>query len=181
MEHRITELAAKGLGKAKAFKADIQGFRGIFKTLTEEHGQAAVLLKRVVNTPDPKVRLDLWPKLRFQLLAHEHAEVNVLYPVLREEPKTRALAEEHDAQARDLEAVIGRLDRCSVHDPEWHAIAATLQQLVERHVSEEEGKFFPQAQAALGAQRAMELNDFYFQGKPEAETAPAKHDADASS
>lgn len=174
MEHRISEVAAKGADTIEAVKSDLKGFEGIFRSLTEEHGQARELLKRVVSTRDPNVRAELWPQLRFELLAHEHGEVNVLYPVLRKDPATRELAEDHDAQARDLETVILRLDECSVTDPAWHSFAATLQQLVERHVTEEESKFFPAAQAALGYERARELGESYRQQKPEAETAPAR-------
>ncbi|MEZ4233951.1 MAG: hemerythrin domain-containing protein [Polyangiaceae bacterium] len=166
MEHRITEIAAKGAEKIKAVKSDLKGFEGIFKTLTEEHGLAHTLLRRVSTTVDPQVRADIWPKLRTALMAHEEGEMTILYRALRQRAETRALAEDHDALVQDLDTLIERIDGCAYQDPEWQTFAATLLQLLEHHIQQEESTFFPRAQAALGNERAEELNELYCRQKP---------------
>ncbi|MCA9646274.1 MAG: hemerythrin domain-containing protein [Polyangiaceae bacterium] len=172
MEHRIAEIASKGAQKVKAVKSDLKGFKGIFKTLTEEHGEAHSLLKHVANTHDPKVRAEIWPKLRSTLHAHEEGEMTLLYPLLRQQPETRALADDHDALVNDLDTVIERLDVCSYEDAEWQTFAATLLQLLEHHIRQEETKLFPEAQAALGYERAEALDSAY---RFQRQASPTRH------
>lgn len=171
MGNQLTDLAAKGMEKAKGVKATFKGFEGIFKRLTEEHGEAGALLKRVAKSDDPEVRADIWPKLRHALLAHEHGEMNILYPELRNHELTRELASEHDEEARAMESLIERIDDCAYDSDEWKTMAQQLLEMVAHHVEEEEGTYFPQAQEVLGEARASALKDAYCQAKPDGETS----------
>ncbi|MEZ4233956.1 MAG: hemerythrin domain-containing protein [Polyangiaceae bacterium] len=148
-------------------RADVGRFTGIFETLMKEHREAVELLERVARSGDPKERERLWPRLRNALLAHEHTEVDVLYPLLRKHVETREIAQRHDAEARDLEMLIERLDNRAFDHDEWQASAATLLQLLDHHVREEETEFFPRAKALLGPERVAELNDAYRKQKAE--------------
>src|SRR5262245_11583156 len=101
---KMDDMISKGVGKAKGVKARMQGLKGIFKTLAEEHGEVSVLLKRASTTSDPEVRKELFPKIRKALLAHEQGEVHVLYTTLRQYDETRGLADHHDEEATELES-----------------------------------------------------------------------------
>ncbi|MEZ4375944.1 MAG: hemerythrin domain-containing protein [Polyangiaceae bacterium] len=113
----------------------------------------------------PQLRAELWPQVRHALLAHDQGEVRVLCPDLHEFAATRALAQRHDVEARDLESMIRLLAGRDYDDSEWLASALTLRQLVLRHVQEEESELFPRAQAVLGAARAEELKEDYLRHK----------------
>lgn len=141
---------------------------GIFNVLTQEHSNAIALLERLADTTDPKQRAELWPKLRSELLAHEHVEVDVLYSALLTLAETREVALGHEAEARDLEMMIERLSERAYDHPEWQASAATLLQLFLQHVNEEEATCFPLAEALLGPQRASELGSTYRAQKAQA-------------
>jgi hemerythrin HHE cation binding domain-containing protein len=131
-------------------------FVGVFKTLAEQHREAAALLKLV--HVDPGQRAALWPTVRQALISHEHSEVRELYPVLRQDRQTRALADRHDREARDLDAIIGRLDRMPIQSELWSTLFDQLAQTVLAHVAEEEAEIFPAAQQALGQARAQQLD-----------------------
>lgn len=155
MPNRMDSMIAKGTGAAKAVEARLRGLVGVFKTLAEEHGEAGALLKRVKN--NPAKRADLWPKIRQELVSHEKGELREVYPVLRANPETSALAERHDAEAGQLSALIERIHAADMASDEWGQLFDQLISLVEQHVAEEEHDIFPKAQEAIGADRAREL------------------------
>lgn len=130
---------------------------GVFSTLAEQHTQVAAMLAQLQQ--DPSTRALQWPAVRRELVSHEHSEVRELYPVLRQYEATRALAEHHDEEARELDALIARLDTLDVRSDTWGEVLDTLVSTVLHHAKqEEEQKIFPAAQAAIGEARAIELD-----------------------
>src|SRR5512138_490848 len=95
--NRMDSMLSRGLGTFKAVKARLSGLVGIFKTLSEQHGEVTALLERA-KLSDERFT-ELWPEIRRELLSHERAEVRELYPVLRLHAQTVALADHHDAEA----------------------------------------------------------------------------------
>jgi Hemerythrin HHE cation binding domain len=150
MPVHIGNVAAKAMGKAKVLKGAIEGLSGIFTTLMEEHGQISVLLMRVRASSDPHVWRALFPTIREELLAHEHCELAVLYPVFRTHEATALFALQHEREESELEALIESLTELEVEDPRWHGIFHELALRVHKHVAEEENEFFPVARMAFG-------------------------------
>ena len=132
MASRTDQLLSQGMGKAKAMKAALKGLSGVFRTLSEQHGQASALLRRLKGNSDR--RADLWPTVRTELLAHERAEMEVVYRELHYDPRTRLMAEHHDEEAV---------------------------QTVQHHVAEEEGEIFPKAQDVIGRDRTLAMDITY--------------------
>jgi hemerythrin superfamily protein len=151
------------MGAVKAVKATLKGFTGVFKTLTEQHGQVAGLLTRV--TKDPAKRADLWPKIRIELLSHERAELDVVYPELANYDATRTMAQRHQREADELEATIQAVDNAPYDSDVWGTRFEHMVGLVKQHVAEEEGEIFPAAQKVVGAQRARELDEDFLAAK----------------
>ncbi len=89
--------ASEAMGAVKVVKAAFKGLKGVFATAMKQHGQATAILKRIHGSSDVEVRRALWPKLRGELVSHEHAEMKVIYPELRNHAETRDLADRHDA------------------------------------------------------------------------------------
>ncbi len=141
----------------KDVKATVKGMSGVFKHLMEEHGKVGALLKRVSMSSDEKVRAQLFPTIRSELLGHETAELKVVYPALAEYPEMSQIAEEHARQAGELRRCIDELDRLSFSDAGWGPMFDRLANMVEDHVSKEEGDYFPKAQKVIGDERAKAL------------------------
>jgi hemerythrin superfamily protein len=148
----LDEIASKTMGAAKVVKATFKGFTGVFRKLTQEHGEVSALLIHVDKSDDPAVRAELFPKIRKELLAHEKAELAVVYPAFAQYSETRMIAEKHRQEAGELEKMIERLSAMPVQDNAWASTFDALLDLVKRHVDEEESEFFPAGERMLGAE-----------------------------
>ncbi len=173
MPNRMEEMAAKGMGAMKEVKATLKGLSGVFKTLCEQHGEVSALLMRTSTTSDGPKRAELWQKIRAELLSHERGELEAVYPVLRNYPETRALAQEHDRDASELERIIRKLDGMDPSSPAWTATFDDLKRTVQQHVAEEEGEIFPKAQDILGHEAAAQLEKTFLAAKKRASEYPS--------
>lgn len=136
------------------------GLVGIFDTLAAQHAEVSNLFGQLRTKPASRAML--WPQIRRALVSHEHGEIRELYPVLRQFPQTRALADHHDEEARNLDALIARLDAEDIRTDAWLALFEQLVTTVLHHAKdEEEAKIFPLAQQVLGEARAIELDAKY--------------------
>jgi hemerythrin superfamily protein len=163
MPNRMDSIVSQGMGKVKAVKARLHGLAGVFKTLTEQHGEVTALLERA-KASDEKFT-QLWPTIRRELLSHEKGEVREVYSVLRRDPETQALADQHDDEARDLEQLIEHIDTLEVGSPEQRAMFQQLIDLVTEHANEEESEIFPKAQEVLGKDQAEALDERFLATK----------------
>jgi hemerythrin superfamily protein len=161
MPNRMDSMLSKGAGMMKGFKARLEGLTGVFKTLAEQHGEVAAMLKRLQSKPEKKA--ELWPEIRRELLSHERGEMREVYPVLRQHVQTRALAEHHDQEAAELERLIERIDAAA--GDEWLAHYHQLVDMVIHHANEEESTIFPKAQEAIGDQVAKDLEPRFLAAK----------------
>jgi hypothetical protein len=152
MTNPIDEVASKTLGATKAVKATLKGLTGVFRKLSQEHGEVSALLLHLAKTDDPAVRAELFPKVRQQLLAHEKGELAVVYPAFRAYSETQLIADKHAQEAGQLEHMLEKLSALPVRDANWSQTFDALQDLVQRHVDEEESEFFPAGQRVLGAE-----------------------------
>ena len=157
MPNSVEDAASSLMGAAKDIKATFKGLTGVFKHLMEEHGKVAALLMRLKMSSDVKLREELYPSLRYELLAHENGEVLAVYPVLARFAETTAMAAEHYREAEELKAAIAAVDALEFSDANWAPTFDRLVQLVEAHVKEEEAEFFPKAQKVLGEDEAKAL------------------------
>jgi hemerythrin superfamily protein len=156
MPTRIRESTSARAPRAETPRND--GLIGVFRTLADQHAQVAQLLAQL--QADPSSRGALWPRVRRELVSHEQSEVRELYPVLRQFEELRALADEHDAEARELDALIARLDAVDSQSDIWAQALEVLTQTVLHHAKEEEEqKIFPAAQQVIGEARAFELDE----------------------
>ncbi|HEX3772127.1 MAG TPA: hemerythrin domain-containing protein [Polyangiaceae bacterium] len=165
MPNRIEKAASEVMGAVKAAKATLENLGGVFKQLSREHGEVTALLLIVKMSSDPKVRRDLFPKIREELLAHEKGELAVVYPAFRGHAELVAYAEMHERDAETLERMIGRLGTMAYEDGEWAPMFSELVNHVQQHAKEEEDEFFPLASRILGKPVCEELNARYLAKK----------------
>src|ERR1041385_3261243 len=131
MPNRMEKAASEVMGAMKDVKATVKGLTGVFKHLMEEHGKVGALIKRVSMSSDQKVRAELFPTIRTELLGHETGELKVVYPALAKYPETTLIAEEHARQAGELKQCIEQLDRLSFGDAGWGPAFDRLANMVE--------------------------------------------------
>jgi hypothetical protein len=165
----MEEFGEKGLGKARGLKAAVKGLRGVFRTLAEEHGEVSAILNRAKAAKEPEKRLDLWSKVRMELLSHERGETNVVYPEFKKNAQLAHIADEHEKEASDIEARIKELDGIDTASEIWDAKLDDLIKLVKQHVDEEENGYFPEAMNVLGKDEAEELNGRFIAAKEAAQ------------
>jgi len=176
MPNPLEEIGAKGVGAAKATLARIKGISGVFKTLVEQHGEVSTMLMRLKASQNPEKRLDLWSKIRVELLSHERGELSVVYPALRDFEQTRQFAEEHDGQASELETTIAELDAIDTASDMFASKLDELIALVQQHVDTEENEYFPTAVDVVGKDLAQELDGRFLAKKEQVlEELPAVH------
>jgi len=161
MPNRMDSMLSKGAGVMKGFKARLEGLTGVFKTLAEQHGEVAAMLKRLQSKPEKQA--ELWPEIRRELLSHERGEIREIYPVLRQHVQTRALAEHHDQEAAEMERLIEQLDTATADD--WRRLFDQLTDTVIHHANEEENSIFPKAQEAIGDKAAKDLEARFLAAK----------------
>jgi hemerythrin superfamily protein len=161
MPNRVEKAASEVMGAVKAAKATIENLHGVFKQLTREHGEVTALLLRVKMSSDVKVRRELFPKIRQELLSHEKGELTVVYPMFRQHEELAGYAEMHEREAGSLEGMITRLGSLSYEDPQWAPAFNELVSAVEHHANEEEDDFFPAANKILGKEVAEDLKTRY--------------------
>jgi hemerythrin superfamily protein len=161
MPNRTGELASKAMGAMKSVKATFEGLTGVFKQLTHEHGEVTALLLRVKMSSDPKVRRELFPKIRTELMAHERGELEVVYPAFLRYPELESIARHHQAEAGELEQLLAQLGTFTYDDQDWVITFNKLVERVSHHAKEEENTFFPAAQRIFGREETERLNTRY--------------------
>lgn len=165
MPNIFEETAAKAAGKLGAMKAAVKGLDGVFRQLAEEHKEVATLLPSATLTSDPAKRADTWAKIRQDLTAHEHAELEIVYPEFEMHASLADIVSQHEAEADELEELIRNVDTTPLDSMQWETCVKELQAAVLRHATREENDFFPRAQEVIGERRAEELEELYLSAK----------------
>jgi len=161
----MEEFASKGMGKVKAAEATLKGLKGVFKVLAEQHGEVTALLLRAKASSQVEKKRDLWVTIRQELLSHERAELEVVYPVLRRYEATQPIAQTHEVEAAELSSMINRLEAGQIGSSDWNDVFDRLVTTVKSHASEEEREFFPKAQHVIGEDVAKGLEPKFLAAK----------------
>jgi len=118
---------------------------GILQDLHNDHSEVDSLMDQIVKSEDGAQRAALFDEMRTKLLAHAHAEQEVLYRALEagqsEASRTFAHegANEHTIVERQLQKMSADHDKTG---EQWTAELKVLRELVEHHVEEEESTGF---------------------------------------
>lgn len=165
MPTRTEQIASKAMGAMRAAKATVKGLGGVFRKLSQEHGEVTALLMRVKRSTDVDVRRNLFPDIRRELLAHEKAELQVVYPAFRRHPDLVQIADAHQAEATQLEQVINEISATDYADDSWVRMFDRLVDLVMHHAAEEENQYFPKAARIMSDDEPAVLEKQYLDAK----------------
>lgn len=161
MPNVMDRVAAQAAGTIGALRASVKGLRGVFLRLPEEHREVLALVQRAAAADDEAARIDLWTDARNELLAHERAEDETVYPQFANYVELGDIVEQHEALARELRAAVTAVDAAGVGSPHWQLGLAQVESILRRHAELEDEHFFPRAQVAVGNERAVEIEGLY--------------------
>src|SRR2546423_1288662 len=133
---------------------EMLGFaEGILQDLHNDHSEVASLMDRIEESTDTSERGALFDEMKTKLLAHAHAEQEVLYRPLEasQSEASRSFAPEGVNEHQIVEQQLQKLsaDRDNTSE-QWTAELKVLRDLVEHHVEEEEGTGFSCARDEFG-------------------------------
>jgi hemerythrin-like domain-containing protein len=118
---------------------------GILQDLHNDHSEVDSLMDRIMESGDSAERTTLFDEMKTKLLAHAHAEQEVLYRPLEasQSEASRSFALEGTNEHQILEQQLQKLssDRDKMGE-QWTAELKVLSELVEHHVNEEESTGF---------------------------------------
>jgi len=118
---------------------------GILEDLHQDHEEVTGLLDQLLKTDDGQERSALFKEMMSNLLAHAHAEQNVLYRKLEksQNEKARKFALEGDNEHQIVEQQLQQMARArNKAGEQWTAQLTVLKELVSHHIKEEESTGF---------------------------------------
>jgi hemerythrin-like domain-containing protein len=136
--------------------------QGILKDLHEDHEEVSGLIEQMIKTEDSKERGTIFKEMMSKLLAHAHAEQNVLYKKMEksENEKSRTFAYEGENEHQIVEQQLQQMARArNKASEQWTAQASVLKDLIEHHVEEEEDTGFSCAQSEFDGETLEKMGD----------------------
>jgi hypothetical protein len=136
--------------------------QGILKDLHEDHQEVSGLIEQMLETEETKERTAIFKEVMTKLLAHAHAEQNVLYKKMEKskDEETRSFAFEGDNEHLIVEQQLKQMSRARNKATEqWTAQATVLRELVNHHVKEEEGTGFTCARREFDSEELDKLGE----------------------
>ena len=135
---------------------------GILNDLHEDHEEVSGLIEQMIKTEDGKERGAIFKEMMSKLLAHSHAEQNVLYKKMEksENEKSRTFAYEGENEHQIVEQQLQQMARArNKASEQWTAQASVLQDLIEHHVEEEESTGFSCARSEFDGEALEKMAD----------------------
>jgi len=135
---------------------------GILNDLHEDHEEVSGLIEQLIKTEDGKERGTIFKEMMSKLLAHSHAEQNVLYKKMEksENEKSRTFAYEGENEHQIVEQQLQQMARArNKASEQWTAQASVLQDLIEHHVEEEESTGFSCARSEFDGATLEKMAD----------------------
>jgi hemerythrin superfamily protein len=135
---------------------------GLLQDLHNDHQQVSGMIEQLMNTEESSERNTLFKEMMGMLLAHAHAEQNVLYKKMEksENEKSRSFAYEGENEHQIVEQQLQQMARArNKASEQWTAQASVLKDLVEHHVKEEESTAFSCAQSEFDSATLEKMAD----------------------
>ena len=133
---------------------------GILQDLHKDHQEVSGLIEQIMNTEAGSERTSLFKEMMSILLAHSHAEQQVLYKKMEksDDEKTRKFALEGTNEHQIVEQQLQQMAKARNKATEqWAAQLTVLRELVNHHVREEENTVFSCARSEFDREQLDKL------------------------
>ena len=147
--------------------------------LKEDHDRVKKMLAEGEETTEraEKTRTELYMRLKSDLQIHERMEEEILYPALKEQPKSEDIAYEGFEEHHVVDEIFAELEQTPVDSPEWTAKFKVAKENLEHHIEEEEGEMFRVTRQLFSddelEQMGMRMQEIKDLAKQVAASAPA--------
>jgi hypothetical protein len=137
--------------------------------LKEDHQKVKKILAELESTTERgvKTREELFTKVKRELVVHEAIEEEILYPALKEHPKTKDIALEAYEEHHVVDMVVAEIDGVAYDDAQWGAKFKVMKENLEHHIEEEEGEMFEHAKQVFDEDELVRLGDSMMARKQE--------------
>ena len=135
---------------------------GILKDLHQDHEEVSDLIGQMLKTEEAKERTAIFKEIMSKLLAHSHAEQNVLYRKFEksDDEEARSFAYEGENEHKIVEQQLKQMSRGrNKASEQWTAQATVLRELVNHHVKEEESTGFSCARKEFDSDELEKLGE----------------------
>jgi hemerythrin superfamily protein len=116
--------------------------------LREDHQKVKQLFDQFNESTNTNEKLDIVTAAITALEVHATLEEELIYPAWKEHVGEQSLTDEALAEHRVVHLLIEELKKMDPEDETYNANFAILREQVTRHIKEEEGKMFRQAEKA---------------------------------
>lgn len=133
---------------------------GILQDLQKDHQEVSGLIEQIMNTDEGSERTSLFKEMMSMLLAHSHAEQQVLYKKMErsDDEKVRKFALEGTNEHQIVEQQLQQMAKARNKATEqWTAQLTVLRELVTHHVREEESTGFSCARSEFDREQLDKL------------------------
>ena len=124
--------------------------------LKTQHEEVKALFKRIEKASTRAAKTKLFDELAANLAAHDAIEREIFYPACEKAMGMTDLLGEALVEHGVVEFSLYQADQAR-KDKDFSFKCQVLSEIVEHHVEEEEGEFFPKVQKALGKEKLVEL------------------------
>jgi hemerythrin-like domain-containing protein len=133
----------------------------VITLLKADHQVVKKLLKQLEETTEraTKTRQELFARVQHELKVHEAIEEEIVYPAFREKARMQDIVLESYQEHHVVNLIMEELSDESVNDETWGPKLKVMQENVEHHVEEEEGKMFPMARKLFSDAELKELGE----------------------
>ena len=131
------------------------------KLLKDDHDKVKKMLTKLESTTERgvKTRQELFAKVKQELTVHEAIEEEILYPALRDHPKTKEIALEAYEEHHVVDTVMAEIEAVPFDDERWGAKFTVMKENLEHHIEEEEGEMFKQARQVFEKDELEQLGE----------------------
>ena len=135
---------------------------GILQDLHQDHEAVRDLIEQLLKTESAAERTPLFKELMSMLLAHSHAEQNVLYKKMEKSgsEEARSFAYEGTNEHQIVEQQLQQMSRVrNKASEQWTAQLTVLRELVNHHVKEEESTGFSCARSEFDSEQLEKFGE----------------------
>ncbi len=148
--------------------------RDLIELLLEDHAKAKAMFGSIDDEGTDFA--SFFPRLVKDLVTHEVAEEEVVYPALRSWVEGGAeLAEARVSEQQEAEELLAAMEKMDVGSSEFRQSLQQLRTAVLDHATQEESEVFPALKSAVSPDRLQTLGQAYAMAKAVAPTHPHPH------
>lgn len=131
----------------------------IYEYLQRDHKKVANLFAQFENEENPLYKSEIFDLIGLELFLHAESEAETFYKALMESEASAEEAKHGENEHDKIEKCIFALMNSEDRDTTWQNKVLKLKELVEHHVSDEEGKIFNAAKQVLTKEEAYILKE----------------------